>query len=207
MTAGEAKAKPGLFSPCFPALCYIPRSGSAAAGSRGEQAAPRGSSPSLFHPGLASSWDQEPQICVPHLLKPALVQSQAQGSAGRGIPRMLRSIWSALRSLCPPGDVQPDLGRAATLPLPPSPCDASSWAVFLPFREKIAMAGAGVAGCFLFHSLSVRSKLDFKCSTSVLLIFPWIYGCTTARWAPAKFVLKRQKRVFPKQITGKSLID
>lgn len=37
----------------------------------------------------------------------------------RGIPRMLRSIWSVLCSVCPPGDVQPDLGRVAALPLPP----------------------------------------------------------------------------------------
>lgn len=108
--------KPDLFFCCSPALCSIPWSG------RG-QAAPWAPSPALFLPGLASSWDWEPQICIPHLLKPALVQSQAQGSGGRGIPRMLRSIWSVLCSVCPPGDVQPDLGpdlgRVATLPLPP----------------------------------------------------------------------------------------
>lgn len=116
MTTGAGKTKPGVFSWCFPAPCYIPR---AALGSGLGQAAPWGSTPGLVQPGLvqpslASSPDWQPQICTPHLLKPALVQSPAQGS--EGIPRMPRSIWSA----CPPGDEQPDLGHAASPP-PPLP--------------------------------------------------------------------------------------
>lgn len=67
-----------------------------------------------------------------------------------------------------------------------------------------------MSGHFLHHSPLEHSKLHFKYNTLVLSIFTWIDGCTSA-WctdeASSKFVLKRQKRVFPKQITSKSLTD
>jgi len=124
---------------------------------------------------------------------------------------MPRSIWSALRCLRPPGDAQPDLGHAAAPPLPPSPPRR----IFLGWisavsREKIARAGGGMVGRFLFCSPSEWSKLDLRRNTSVPSILPWIYGCreqgALLRALP-KFVFKRQKRLFPKQITGKSLTD
>lgn len=66
----------------LPSSLLQPPSRSAALGSGLGQAAPWGSTPGLVQPSLASSLDRQPQICTPHLLKLALVQSPAQGSEG-----------------------------------------------------------------------------------------------------------------------------
>lgn len=92
---------------------------------------------------------------------------------------MPRSIWSVLCSLCPLGNVQLDLGRAAAPPLPPSPRDASFWAVLekkllgrrgngwpLPISQPL---GALQAGFEVQYFSAVYFSLDLWMHRSIVL--------------------------------------
>lgn len=55
-------------------------------------------------------------------------------------------------------------------------------------------------GRFLFRSPSECLKLDFKCNSSVLSIFPWIYVCTGAQCSAegiAKVCFEEAEKGFP----------
>lgn len=161
MTAGVGNTKPGLLLfCCSPALCSIPWSG------RG-QAAPWAPLSCLIPPWLSLQLGLGASDLHP--------SSPKTSSSTKPSPRQWRKRNppnAALHLVCAVLRV-PSRRRAARFrsrcrSSPPTSllfCNASFWTVFLPFKEKTATAGGGMAGHFLHYSPLECLKLDFKYNT------------------------------------------